>query len=96
MKLQLDTTAKTVKIENDIKVSALIKTLKGLLPKDWKDFTLQTNVTINNWSNPIYIERWVNPPVQPTYPWYGDSPSYTISFSDSPTLKSGTYNVEVK
>lgn len=87
MKLQLDTTAKTVKIENEIKISLLIKTLKALLPKDWKDFTLQTNVTINNWTNSIYIE---SPKIIPTSPgtWY---------YYDSGTteLKTGTYNVEV-
>jgi len=101
MKLQLDTTNKTVKIENDIKVSQLIKTLKSLLPDDWKDFTLQTNVTINNWSSPIYIERHTYPYY---YPWYCNASGLntgsnitTADYSVSNTtceLKSGLFNIE--
>jgi hypothetical protein len=112
MKLQLDTTNKTVKIENDIKVSQLIKTLKSMLPNDWKDFTLQTNVTINNWTNPI-VWPIVQPTIQPYYqPWYfgyqsnsGSYKSYVNTGSNltnslnsvsGSSLKAGIYNVEVK
>jgi hypothetical protein len=94
MKLQLDTTNKTVKIENDIKVSQLIKTLKSLLPNDWKDFTLQTNVTINNWSNPIYVEKQIIR--EREYPWYQPYPITYLATNQSDTceLKSGLFNVE--
>jgi hypothetical protein len=71
MKLQLDTTNKTIKVENDIKISLLIKTLKEMLPNDWKNFTLQTNTTIQHWTNPIVWPIYYQPYVQPyTQPWY--------------------------
>lgn len=68
MKLQIDTEKKTIKIESDIKLSLLIKTLKAMLPNDWKDFTLQTNTTIQHWTNPII---WGGYPYTPyIQPWY--------------------------
>lgn len=70
MKLQLDTTAKTVKVESDIKMSLLIKTLKSLLPDDWKDFTLQTHTTITQWTNPTIIREYPTYPQWWSYPWY--------------------------
>jgi hypothetical protein len=110
MKLQLDTTNKTVKIENDIKISQLIKTLKAMLPNDWKDFTLQTNTTIQHWTNPI-VWPIVQPYVQPYYqPWYFTCRSNSGSYSGLTTgsnltasnnavgnnsLKAGIYNVEI-
>ena len=70
MKLQLDTSAKTIKVDENVNLGDLVKHLDKLLPKDspfghWKEYEIQTNVTINNWSNPIIIDRW-----QPSYPWY--------------------------
>jgi hypothetical protein len=85
MKIQLDTTNKTVKIEENVKVSKLIATLKKLLPEDWKEFTLETHTTINNWGSPYIIKEY---PVCPTYPWY---PWYCSSTN---SLNSGVYNVE--
>jgi len=62
-----------------VKLDELIKMLEKILPKEeWKKFTLQTNVTINNWSNPVVIDRWIpapypivypNQPYPYTYPW---------------------------
>lgn len=111
MKLQLDTTAKTVKIESDIKVSLLIKTLKSLLPTDWKDFTLQTHTTITQWTSPTIIWEYPIYPAWPTYPWYGTTnTTYSTSNLTSGNnqagyenmvkdikceLKSGVYNVEI-
>src|SRR3990167_9476221 len=98
MKIQLDTTNKTVKIEENIKVSKLIATLKKLLPEDWKDFTLETHTTINNWSSPYIIREYPaypNYPNYPNYPWYYTSiGSSTLSMSTNQanadySLKSG-------
>lgn len=101
MKIQMDTTRKTIKIEEDVKLSLLISTLKKLLPNnEWKSFTLQTNTVISYWHNPIYIKTY---PKYPEYPWY--EPYTTWFSSDSPKnqnystaeykLQSGVYNVEV-
>ena len=102
MKIQLDTTNKTIKIEENIKVSKLIATLKKLLPEDWKDFTLETHTIINNWGSPYIIKEYpVYPqPYYPNYPWYCSSTKdNTFSMSSNQTtadysLKSGVYNVE--
>ena len=66
MKIQLDTSSKTIKLESDVNLNDFYNMLKKLLPNnEWKKFKLQTNVTINNWSNPIIIEKH-----QPYYPWW--------------------------
>ncbi len=106
MKLQLDTTAKTVKIESDIKVSLLIKTLKAMLPNDWKDFTLQTNTIIQHWTNPIIYQPYIQPYQQP---WYftcqstntysgltsGSNVTSGSNYISASSLKAGIYNVEI-
>ena len=85
MKIQLDTTAKTVKVEGSVKLSELIETLDKILPGIWKEFTLEANTTIINWSNPIYV-------TQPKYEpyWYKDK----VTCQDDKMLCGGTYNIE--
>lgn len=59
MKIQIDTDAKTVKLEESANVYDLLNTLKKLFPEnEWKNYTLQTNTTIIDWYNPIHINRW--------------------------------------
>ena len=101
MKLQIDTTNKTIKIENDIKLSVLIKNLKGMFPNgEWKNFTLETNTTIQQWTNPVVVDRPY--PVYPSprqYPWYEvswNSHSHDIKAGmEDCRLESGTFNVEL-
>jgi hypothetical protein len=100
MKLKLDTTNKTIEIEEAVNIGELLQTLKRLLPNnDWKKFTLQTTI-IQNWSNPIYVDRWVKPYPYPWTPWY-DSPWYiqdgNTKTTDAATFKlnDGTYCLEV-
>lgn len=65
MKIQIDTTAKTIKLESCEKLSALFDFLTSFFPNgEWEDYTLQTNTTIVNWGNPIIVRPtpiWVNP-----------------------------------
>ncbi len=84
MKLQLDTTRKTIKVEGNVVISELISTLERLFPNaEWKEMTLETNVTINNWTAPFVIERnYPKYPIQ--YPLY------------SPTNTSPTFGQEYK
>jgi hypothetical protein len=100
MRLQIDTVLKTIKLENNIKISELIENLKTLLPNDWMDFTLETNVTIG-WTNPIYIRDY---PYWGDYPWYkttsphyGETTSGEMykSYGDQCQLNAGSYNVEM-
>ena len=105
MKLQLDTTYKTIKLESSVKISELIKTLKRLLPNgEWKTFTLETNTSITYWHDPIIIKEYPTYPRQ--YPWYqslGAVGSYDIlcenkskNIGESMSLTNGTFNIEYK
>lgn len=69
MRIQLDTSEKTIKVEGTVPFKELIDTLKKLLPdKEWEKYTLESNTTIHNWSYPIYIEKWRDP-----YPWWNQN-----------------------
>ncbi len=101
MKLQINTTEKTIKIEESVNLGELIEALKNMLP-DWKKYSLETNATIN-WISPTYIDIkpwwWVS---RPDYPWitYGtgtaENPEY-VSYKDGVTANvlEGTYCVEI-
>ena len=106
MKLQLDTTNKTIKVEGSVNLNELFEALKKLLPQgEWKEFTLEANTTIT-WVNPITIQPW-GYPYNP-YPWWG-SPIITYGggtqrvspYSGSTTdnvqyaLNEGIYNIQV-
>lgn len=92
MKIQLDTTAKIIRLENSIKLDEFFTKIKKLLPNDeWKQFTLETNTTIVGWREPYVITDWQWRPL--VAPWYSTSTTlsdHTIQCS----LKSGTYNIE--
>ena len=93
MKLQLDTTNKTIKLESNIKLSELVSTLEKLLPKgEWKTFTLEANTSITTWYNPIVIKEY---PTHPTYPWYVTTTTNTVNYSlGDCKLKAGVYDIE--
>lgn len=104
MKIQLDTTNKTIKIEENILISKLINTLKGLLPNnEWKKYTLETHTVINNWGSPYIIKEipiYPRPyyPAYPTFPWYTTVGKTTTEYKveNQMSLKSGVFNVELK
>jgi hypothetical protein len=69
MKLQIDTIAKTIKVEGTVNLLELVETLERLLPAGvWKTFSLETNVTII-WNAPQVIQPVIYP-VWPYYPWW--------------------------
>lgn len=79
MKLQLDTDKKTIKIDESVKLTKLMQVVKKLLPNgEWQDFTLVTNTTIQQWTNPIIYKEyhstlpywWQQPWYNPVYPTY--------------------------
>lgn len=55
MKLQIDTVAKTIKIEQSEKITDILSLVKKLLPNDWKEYSLEAVSYIYNWSNPILL-----------------------------------------
>lgn len=78
MKIQLNTSEKTIIIEDNVKLSELVKCLEKLLPKGsplgyWKDFVLHSNTIIYNWSYPVYI-NYDNIPNQ----WWAGT-SFTVA-----------------
>lgn len=106
MRLQIDTTQKTIKVEGNVNLLDLVETLERMLPDGvWKTFTLEANTQII-WSNPIQLV-----PMWPYYPWWtptyytthtgvqvtGDS--YTLmddmGGNVTYTLQAGTYCVEI-
>ncbi len=102
MKIQLDTTNKTIKVEDDAVLGELVKILEKLLPKGlWKEYTLEANTVIENWQQPIIIERKVVP-YYPSPIWFGvdnkTSPhkyEVTCDVNDKTfALASGTHNIE--
>lgn len=97
MKLQVnfDGDKKVAKIEENVKMRDLICNLEKLFPDgSWKDFELETNTTIYNWRNPVFIER---SPTYPAYPywWYSDSTPQTVPITTSQTVPT-TFNFEVE
>ena len=100
MKLQLDTTAKTIKIEDSVKLDELFRTLEVILPNEqWREFTLEVAI-ITHWTAPVLIHSpliWPSPQpyIQPPNPWQMPQPWYTTC-GDKTNLNDGIYNVEIK
>lgn len=74
MKIQLDTTALTIKIEETVNLGEFMNLIDKLLPFDaWRDFKLETHTVINNWTaNPIKIDHFDTPnwnPLPAVQPW---------------------------
>ena len=92
MKLQLDTTQKVIRLEEEVNLSDLFETLEKLLPNGlWKEFKLQ-QVVITSWVNPIVIDRWPTIPFPSPYqpPWY-----VTCSTTNMHTIDSGNSNYKL-
>jgi len=68
MKIQIDTEAKTIKLEGQVILSEFIDKIEKLFPDGaWKEYKLETNTIIQNWGNPIVINPYN--PYQFTSPW---------------------------
>lgn len=100
MRIQIDTTAKTLKLDEAIKMSELMQALEMLFPKnEWKEFQLLTDVRID-WTSPIIIERPALPwtwPYQPytqpyhPYPWI----TYYDTTGNNYQFNTGIFDVEI-
>lgn len=90
MKIQLDTTNKTVKIEESVSLETFYDFITKLLPNDeWKNYQLKVEL-ITNWSYPITIKEYIPYWQQP---WYNQNP-YVINCSSdtNSTLLTTTSN----
>lgn len=93
MKIQLDTKAKVIRLEDKVLLKDLVVTLEKLLPKkEWHTFTLETDTVINGWSLPI-ITREYKPW---TYPWYISENTHYANGENNKVgaLADGSYNIE--
>ena len=63
MKIQLDFDRKAIKVENNVNFGEFMKKIKQIFPNgEWKEFDLETNVSINWYPQYTYTEpRWINP-----------------------------------
>jgi hypothetical protein len=96
MKLQVDTNAKTIKIEGQVQFKDLIKTLKKLLPKEWMDYSLDGS-SITYWYNPITwypYQPWVWPS-DPIVTYHTGTPPRQLEGTSSVTTANSIYNIEV-
>ena len=66
MKIQIDTIAKTIKIEDGANLGKLFDFLEKILPEgEWGDFQLLTNVVISHWYPNVY-PVWYDQPIMCT------------------------------
>ena len=86
MKLQIDTTAKTIKVEGSVKFDDLIKVLNKLLPKEWRSYSLESEHSFIYWADPI--------PYYPYRPWRIGDVTYTATGESVPSTVT-CYNIEV-
>lgn len=72
MKLQIDTSEKTIKVEEQVNFGELVKILNKLLPKgEWKTYKLETNTVINWNQYPVWTyPRGIYPPYPTEEPYY--------------------------
>ncbi|HUX57093.1 MAG TPA: hypothetical protein VMV77_08970 [Bacteroidales bacterium] len=92
MRLQIDTKAKIIRVDENVKFDELIKVLDKLLPKEWKSYTLETNAIIQ-WYKPI--------PYYPARPYYdppgkiGGVAYLTAQVCQGTEEVTGIYNLEI-
>jgi len=98
MKIQLDTNFKIIKLDESVNLGELQELLEKILPNnEWKNYKLETNTIINNWSNPIIIDRYPYNPYP--YPWWGITQPYIVTnevnYNQQDTFSNGVYNLSI-
>ena len=93
MKIQFDTEKKLIRIEEKVNLNELFERLNVYLPNDeWKEYELETNTVIDNWTLPIIIDRpvWPHP-----YPFNPNIPIPQQPFYNWPTITCSSENNHV-
>lgn len=83
MKIQIDTQAKTIRLEQGANLSDLFDFLENIFPNgEWGEYTLEANTVIQSWGNPIVIEKHV---LQPVYhgPYWWEHMPLTVTCESS-------------
>jgi hypothetical protein len=87
MKIQIDLTAKTIKLESNVNFGEFVIKMQEMLP-DWKEYKISTNTVIEWKEFPVYrYER------RKYYPWWNDV-MYTDSTSQLTAIGTSTSGLE--
>jgi len=85
MNIQINTKEKTIKLAETVNLKELEEVLIKFFPNnEWREYNLETNTIINNWTSPIIIQR--------DYPW--TFPNYFVGTAGD-TYSEGLYNLSV-
>lgn len=89
MKIQIEN--KTIRIEG-ANMGELYDFILRAFPDQWRDFTIESVPTIQNWNYPIYV------PYNPPYWTYGELPLWINGDYTMPTIYTGAnvLNLEVE
>ena len=94
MEIQLNYNTKTLSLMSDTSLYQLLQWVEKHLEKP-HEWTLNTQVIINNWTNPLVIREYDN-----YRPWWIDTPYYTISEGVSnfnpEEHNNGIYNIKIE
>lgn len=90
MKLEIDTTDKTVTFEDSVKIEELIGTLVKMFPDEWKEYSIKPFVKIVNY--PIY---YYYPVYNYNTPYWQTAPSAS-PVTTNPPITGGTTTCEFK
>ena len=90
MKLQIDTENKTIKVDENVLFGDLVKVLNKLLPKEWRNYTLESNTTIYSWY-PHYTYYY--PTIEPIK--WEVTCGATNDYKEQGGITTSIYNVEV-
>jgi hypothetical protein len=87
MKIQIDTEAKTIQIEEPVKLADLMHVLGNLFPDGlWKEYTLKVGPIVP-WINPIpYDPQPTNPLVTPWITYGSNSLSFPNKIQERPEI----------
>lgn len=78
MKLTIDTTAKTIKVEEQVSMGDLQAEIEKLLPKEWKEYQIIPH-TIQLQSYPVYPATYPASPAYPLNPFWYNNPVITCN-----------------
>jgi hypothetical protein len=98
MKLQIDTEALAIRLEENVNIAELVEVLKDLFPNDeWKSYTIETIFTeiriVEKEYNPVYPYPWLTPTYpSPSIPVMPNWPNNPIIYG---TTTAGVYNISV-
>jgi len=89
MKIQIDTKAKTIKVDENVRIAEFIKIVKKMFPESWGEYSILGNEVIY-WYNPIPW-TYTNPAPLPWITYSGETSEFPQPISGASSI----YNLEV-